>query len=536
MMKEVEKDFDLLNNRWILVLNAKGEVEEISLLEFFRRAHELKSLAGELVTQDVAMLRLLLAIVYAVFTKFDANGNPSPLKNISDALKRWEQIWQLRQFPLGAIEKYLKKYEERFYLFHPERPFYQVPALDKGTPYSAAKLMGDLSESSNKVRLFALKTGRGKKHVGKAEAARWLLHLNAFDDTSSKPSTRGAGLPSIGAGWLGKLGLVFAVGANMFETLLLNFVLADEKQTVFSNGKTTWEQDKINKAERVKISVPDSMPELLTLQSRRVLLEKTADGEYVSGYKLLGGDGFEKDNAVIEQMTLWNTKVNGNLTVFSPKRHDPARFLWRDFPALVANSQDFRKPGVVRWVGILKNQKLIGNKLASFQTASIKYGDKDFFIDDVFSDSITLNADLLTELGGEYVGRIVGLLDKTDKCVKALGYLAANIAAAAGGSEVQNISGVSEEAREQAYFSLDKPFRNWLAGVDPEKDDLDDIAAEWLQKMSRIVTKQGEQIVAQAGEKAFVGRYKEIKGKRVAQTAAKAFSSFKMAIKNTING
>jgi CRISPR system Cascade subunit CasA len=534
-----EKEFNLLYEPWILALNAKDEVEEISLLDFSRRAHELKNLAGELATQDVAVLRLLLAVVYAVFTKVDAGGKPSPLNDVGSALARWKQLWDLGKFPCAAVEKYLKYYEERFYLFHPERPFYQVPALTKGTEYSAAKFMGDLSESGNKARLFPIKAGKGKERVGKAEAARWLLYLNAFDDTSSKPSKRGEGMYAVGAGWLGKLGLIFAVGSNMFETLLLNFVLLDEKNKLFAIGKAVWELDKVKKEERAEILAPNSLLELLTLQSRRIQLEKTADGECVGGYKLLGGDGFEKEDAVIEQMTLWHTKKEKNRIVFSPKRHDPARFLWRDFPALASKKDDFRQPGVVRWLAVLRSEKLIERKLANFQTASIKYGDKDFFVEDVFSDSITLNADLLTELYGVYgvYGvNIVNLLDKTDKCVKELGYLADNIAKAANCRDDKKTSGIGGEVREQAYFSLDSPFRNWLAGIDPKKNDIEEVVGDWVQKVEKIVIDQGQQIVVEAGEKAFVGGYEEIKGKQVARTAAKAFLHFEKEIKNILIG
>src|SRR5690606_5216521 len=117
--------------------------------------------------------------------------------------------------------------EDRFWLFHPERPFYQVAGMGKATDYSAAKLNGELAESGNKIRLFASRGGPAKGWLSYAESARWLLYVNGFDDTSAKPKRKG--LPSPGAGWLGKLGLVQAVGDNLFETLLLNLVLLDDK-------------------------------------------------------------------------------------------------------------------------------------------------------------------------------------------------------------------------------------------------------------------------------------------------------------------
>ena len=101
--------------------------------------------------------------------------------------------------------------------------FWQIPEAAVGTEYTVAKLNGELSESGNKVRLFPLCNGIKKQEMEYAAAARWLLYVNAYDDTSAKP--KGKGLPSPGVGWPGKLGLIAAVGDNLFQTLMLNLTL-----------------------------------------------------------------------------------------------------------------------------------------------------------------------------------------------------------------------------------------------------------------------------------------------------------------------
>ena len=123
-----DKEFNLLHEPWILVMAPNGMTEEVSLLELFRRASEWRGLAGELPTQDVAVLRLLLAILHAVFGRCDINGNYSPLSTPEAAQKRWQSIWALGEFPIKAIEDYLLHLDakERFWLFHPQYPFYQV--------------------------------------------------------------------------------------------------------------------------------------------------------------------------------------------------------------------------------------------------------------------------------------------------------------------------------------------------------------------------------------------------------------------------
>ena len=300
----MDREFNLLREPWIVVLDRGGVAREVSLADVFREAHEYRRLAGETPAQDAALLRLLLAVLHAVFTRRGTNGDPSPLHNETDALKRWKEIWQAGRFPMPPIERYLEEHSGRFWLFHGETPFYQVPRLDRGTDYTAAKLMGDVLESNNKVRMFAMRSGSAKQRLGYAEAARWLVCLNAFDDTSNKPSVRGKGLPSTGAGWLGKLGLVFVNGENLFATLKLNFVLTGHER----NGRAIWEKP-VKREERTPISPPEPGAELLTLQSRRIELLRR--GNAVTGYRLLGGDLFEKENAFFEKMTLWRKETKG---------------------------------------------------------------------------------------------------------------------------------------------------------------------------------------------------------------------------------
>ena len=122
------------------------------------------------------------------FRWYDENGDERPLEDSDDALERWKELWENRKFPVEVITEYLESQRESFYLFHPERPFYQCEHAKAGTEYSASKLNGNLSESSNKLRLFTDISGKAKEEMTFAEAARWLLYVNAYDDTSAKPS------------------------------------------------------------------------------------------------------------------------------------------------------------------------------------------------------------------------------------------------------------------------------------------------------------------------------------------------------------
>lgn len=526
-----EKAFNLLHEPWILVMKPDGEAEEVSLLNLFRSAPKWRGLAGELPTQDVAVLRLLLAILHAVFGRYDLDGEYRPPSSPGDALERWKALWDRGSFPMEVIEDYLLHYEDRFWLFHPERPFYQVAALgnreDIFGPFEASKLNGELSESNHKVRLFSQRTGDRKNALHYSEAVRWLLYINAFAETFGKLEAKGKpskNSPSLGVGWLGKLGLITAVGNNLFETLLLNLVfLKDGEDELWGKGRPVWEEETVKAEERTEIAVPDNPCALLTLQSRRLLLRREKD--LVVGFLLLGGDFFPKENALAEQMTVWKNiaKEKAGKPIYSPARHNPARQIWRDFSALVSQAHDKHRPGIVNWLARLKERDFIPRLHFHFQTAAISYGTMEAVIDDVFSDTISFNADLLTTLGADWISRIIEEIETAEKLAEQAGRLAQDLAKASGSADGAR---QKDAAKEQAYFRLDMPFRKWLEGIDPAQDEMVEASDRWWRQARSIVRSLGKELVEQAGPQAFVGRVVTKDGKERRYIAPQAYNSF----------
>ena len=145
-------EFNLLEEPWIRVMTEDCTVRECSLTQVLLDSHCYQRLAGELPTQDVAILRLLLAVLHTVFYRVDPEGEENPIQNPYTACKRWSALWQAGRLPEKPILAYLEEWKERFWLFHPEHPFYQVPGASEGTEYKAPKLNGELSESNNKIR------------------------------------------------------------------------------------------------------------------------------------------------------------------------------------------------------------------------------------------------------------------------------------------------------------------------------------------------------------------------------------------------
>ncbi len=526
-----DKEFNLLDERWIRVIDQDCKVAEASLMEVFRDAHKYKDLCGELPTQDFAVMRVLLAILHTVFARYDVEGNLSQLNDPDDALDRWEELWSNKKFPAEVITGYLESQRENFYLFHPTRPFFQCERAKIGTEYSAAKLNGNLSESSNKVRLFSNVNGQMKGVMDFSEAVGWLIYVNAYDDTSAKPSSEAkkldTKLPSPGVGWLGKLGLISVSGNTLFETLMLNLVFLNENGELWGEERPIWERDQVADGERTEIPLPNNLSELYTLQSRRLYLKR--DGEQIIGYHLLGGDFFEKENAFVEPMTIWRQADNKRIEIFTPRRHDASKQLWRNFSTFIQTRENAHRPGILTWIDRLKSESIIEDQLLDMKIASVQYGDKDFFVANVFSDSLQMHAALLSSMNHTWQNMIINCVEFCDNVSKKVGSFAQDVNMAEGGEFIPKDNKCSAKVytnkfKAEFYNRVDTPFRKWLCMIEPEIDDADQREREWRNECIRIADNLGREIVKAADPTAILGRAKE------GYSVAKAMNKFKYAL------
>lgn len=518
-----EKAFNLLEEPWIVTLRPDGRMAEASLLEVFRDSHLYRGLAGELPTQDVAVLRLLLAILLGVFTRYapdgaylplctDAEPPPSP----EDAKRRWRALWRMGAFPFPVIEAYLRRFQERFYLFHPQTPFYQVACSQPVTCADGARinpsvkeigyLIGDLAEAGNKTRMFAARWQNGS--LPYAEAARWLVYLLSFDVApGGRPASEGITVKGYGLPWPGRLGLVWASGENLFQTLMLNLQLSVAE----GNGDLciAWEHeskcdgDTLYQTETV---FPAHLAGLYTTQFRRVQLERDPAAQQVARCIIWSGQSVEDANATLENMTMWKTvDVSKGVSQTVPRRHDPNRQVWRDFSALLpaADSSD-QAPGVVRWIHEVQNHQTLNLPMVQLNTAGSEYS-KNTSLSNVFSDSLRVNLALLSELGKAWVANINQEVAFTDQLVKQLFTLARSLAIAEGNTEPKSYQQLANAAAQQAYFLLDEPFRQWLETINPETDEMADAMNAWWKKAQGIVRDYGKALVSQVGVKAYVG-------------------------------
>src|SRR3712207_4637964 len=115
--------FNLISEPWIPCRNVDGQMEERSLRDALTRAHELRELWDPSPLVTVTLHRLLLAVLHRCFGPANKEA--------------WRALWQAGRFDTGGLDSYFREYRDRFGLFHPERPFYQVTRMYKVRSASA---------------------------------------------------------------------------------------------------------------------------------------------------------------------------------------------------------------------------------------------------------------------------------------------------------------------------------------------------------------------------------------------------------------
>lgn len=500
--------FSLIDQPWIPVLDADGQRRDVSLLGLFAEAGDLRMIACELPTQSFAILRLALAILHRT-----TNGPPDEAA--------WRTLWRDHRLPVTDIADYLEEFRDRFDLLHPKHPFYQVADLRaaKDNTYGLERLIADVP---NGIPFLTTRAGPGMESITPAEAARWLVHCQAYDPSGIKtgavgdPRVKGGRGYPIGVGSVGALGGVHLEGATLLETLLLNLVPSESRWRVDDERDLpVWEREPQTAAEEDDSSRgPFGVLSLYTWQSRRIRL--FGDAERITGAMIANGDQLDwQDRHQLEPMSVFGRsgpreQKLKKTPVYLPRPHDHSRALWRGLQSLLpappqSNGEAARQlsPMVVRWLAHLT---VTGVVRPDFRTntraVSVTYGTQQAVIDEVFSDALTMNVLLLVE-DSELRATAVAAADDAEAAVRVLRQLADNLARAAGSRDAD--SGEAERAAERAYALLDRAFRDWLAQLGPTSDPTAE-RAEWQRQVRREILRLGADLVSAAGPAAWIGR------------------------------
>lgn len=533
-----DKSFNLVHEPWIRVVTNSCEEREVSLSELFAHAHEYRRLAGETPAYDATMTRMLLAIVETVFYRYTADGSSELITpdthTAKDVLDRWNAYYKQGKFGT-TFQTYLEQYSGRFWLFHPNVPFYQVHDLQYGTRYQIKSVVGTLKESNNKAtkHLFSMTEGTNLEQLEPAEAARCLLFYNGFCANvkqDKKPGVPGSPDP-VSIGRMGALGFIMAEGSTLFDTLMLNLCALRDGEFVWGSPKPSWEEPVCDLQARL-IEMPDNLPQAYTMLSRRMYWHKSKDSDSVIALQALGGDYYPLANDTTEQMTLWKTaKLDDSKdAVLYPKRHSAGYHLWREFSNLVAS--EIRIPGLILWLSQLCDNGLVPqDTILSIRSVGMDYADSMRYVfGDCFSDSMALSLGLLGKMGEP--GKQV-VCEEVQKCAQVreeIRIFAWKVTKILYGED-RAPEFLTERLTASFYSTVDTSFRQWLLSFcgdfDPEEKKM-----EWEKTVYRLAADMADSYVESLGNAVFRMKNTKKTGKAHPESILEVLNWYKKGLRD----
>lgn len=538
-------NFNLLDEAWIPVMPVNGNEEiDVSMKDLFRNAHRYKTISGDTATQNFAVMRVLLAVIQTVFSRFGADGNPNPNIRLDEKMRQtetvdeddweyqkdfleetWNQLWRKGQLP-DIVLDYLEVWRDRFYLLDEKHPFFQVNESEVRELFSEknseAILQGNthgkfmnrlLSESEHKRAMFspvldADNTARDK--MTSAELARWLITFQAYTGLSDKKTLVGDGQkPS--RGWLFDLGGLYLQGRNVFETLLLNFipVHSSDEALLSAAQKPCWEFSGIDFVRRiVNAERIDNLAELYTNWSRVIYL----DSEYESGEPVCVGiaklPAIPHQDIFLEPMTIWRSMTNGdNKGHFMPQKHRPEQAIWRSFGLItLKNTEGQHRPEILNQFDRVRRTE--GSRWIRMIAAGMQDdGNATSWVPvDEISDQLSLNDIIVTDQEDDgWVVRINDEVQKTKDVIETI--YKSFLKDLESIRDAKNTNFVAANI-EDAYMSIDAPFRKWLEQLKPD-DWKEDKMMEWNRELKRIMTRKAYEFIESAGDRDFRGIERE---------------------------
>ncbi len=549
-------EFNLVDEPWIkVIIDERGNVEEVSLRELFENAHDYRGLGGDTKTQDFAVLRFLLATLHTVFGRVNEAGEyheeyfPNGFdedKLVSDRFKpgedeciddkigyeeelleTWESIWNQGQFP-SAVEEYLDAWYDRFYLLGGEHPFYQVsydfmfgvqPDLvdskKKGGKIFGKAINRVLTESEHKIALFAPKTPEMKDRLSYAELARWLLTFHGYTGTADKQTFRKkTELDIWSKGWLYDIGGLYVVGSNLFETLMLNLVLVHPEEVYGDRPqRPLWESTDEEIYEKY-MNQPeiDNLAELYSVWSRAIYIDPEQDfdkGFFCSPVKL---QEVRHEDQFLEPMTLWRYREEGGKGFFLPRKHAVNQSLWRSFGLIAKvekreDGENIKKPGVIDWLEVLRDPEhsvLTDDDITLCGVGMESDGNATSWtpVNEIY-DGLNLDEEILLDHAQIiWRNRINSEIELTKYIIeKVYGSFLRNIEKIRFGEGKGNLV---NHKKEQAYFAIDAPFREWLENIH-EGDDMDKTCLAWRQTLKKIMIREGDKNLEEASTRDYNG-------------------------------
>lgn len=354
--------------------------------------------------------------------------------------------------------------------------------------------------------------------------ARWLITLQGYTGTSDKQKVGAA--KTYSKGWLYDLGGVHFRGNNLFETLMLNFVIAhSENNNLLKVQKPCWETDSLEKhVEAYFYSGIDNISALYTAWSREIFIDPNHTESNKFACYIAKIPEIEHSDAFLEPMTVWRYNKDGE-DKYRPKKHNANQSMWRNFGLLTGVGEGTRKPGVIEWLNRLADISdsielgLDKENITLCAVSMIDDGNSVSWVPvDEVEDTLNLKERVLVDTGDNgWIIRINKTIkDTIDTIERVLKRFITDLL------EIRNMgkSGYLKYL-EQFYFRIDLSFRKWIESIDIDNDK-DAKEIEWQGILKKSMKEYVDEIVASAG----LRDYKGIETSKGIKNIATIYNSF----------
>ena len=548
--------FNLLDEPWIsVIVDEKGHNKLVSMTDVFKHASEYKALAGDMKTQDFALLRVLLTALHTVFSRYDIQGNSREFDSGEDSeddfneetMDIWREVWNSKKFP-DAVFKYLEQWHDHFYLFDDKYPFLQVLKQDIDSKKLGGKSPSEISgkninrlisESNNKIAVFSPKDNvdNNKSSLTEPQLARWIITLQSYAGLADK-TMFGTEKYKASKGWLFDLGGIEIIGANLFETLMLNCVLVGDVQSPEKKQKPCWEYSGTENIENSFYETfIDNVSQLYTRWSRAIYINPDISIDKPISVSIVKLPDINHKNAFIEPMTVWQYNKEGeNKDKYTPRKHRTEEAMWRSFGLLTSQelydgSVKNHKPGIMEWLNEIKHD--IAGSSISLQAISMKDdGNATSWVPtDEICDTLYIDEVVVTDNADD--GWVYRINNEVEYTRSAIGFIYKQFLLDI--CEIRNrnkddATKYSAKYISQAYFLVDQPFREWLANIKP-KDSMNERCTQWRNTLHNILINEAKGMLENATLRDFTGRPSDQSEKESTKNIVTAYNIFTSRLK-----
>lgn len=533
-----KKSFNLVTEPWIQVLDKDGNPKEVSVLDVFENAASYQRLAGDMASQDLVILRLLVAILTTVYSRVDVNGKNYEWLTLDekmhikeadeedyeydDLVNTWQLLYKNEKFS-KSVAQYLKENSSKFD-FLGDDPFYQVnkdvydeevPAnkkvnikSPKGT-VDIKQINRTISESNNSPAIFSPRTRQTKNEMNLAQLVRWIITYQSFTGVTDKTKANSKKKFSVSAGWLYGLNPVFAQGENLFQTLMLNLVFPEE----YKEEKAFWEFE--NAIEYIEFLKDEPFARDLSISTLYTLWSRMLHIEWIDDEPIIFTAGLPKldsTEAFVEPMTTWrrNTKTG---EVYPATKHltDLTKAMWRNFGQYVRTTdsdelEDMHEPEIIKWLRKVQDNEYLptDTSLTLRTTTLISDGNATSQSPVVeANDQFRIKAEVLFDKNDKdyWPEDIENMIDLTQQVGKDFWIFTNNI------SKLRGLDGTNfaDNSTIKFYESLNLPFLTWLASLRNDQERANK-TIEWKEILKKISITKAEEVLKNASPRDIIGQ------------------------------